>query len=73
MTTQERFNEIKENLLWLSNNFRVSMQCTYFDPYYPDPNSASTQGSKVSFGFGCRSMEALDAEIMKYAEEHPVP
>lgn len=71
MTTQERFNEIKENLLWMSNNLRLSMQCAYFDPYYPDLSRTDFQPSKVRFGFGCRTMEALDAEIMKYAEEHP--
>ena len=73
MTTQERFDEIKENLLWLSNNLKISVQCIYFDPYYPDLSSTCIQGSKVSFGFSCRTMDELNAEIMKYAEEHPVP
>lgn len=65
MTTQERFNNIKENLLHLSNNPRVSRLCKYFDPYYDD--------EEVLFGFTSRTKKELDNEIMKYAEEHPVP
>lgn len=34
MTTQERFNDIVENLFQLSNNLRQCRVCVYYDPYY---------------------------------------
>lgn len=66
MTTQERFNEIKENLLWLSNNLRVHRLCKYIDPYL-------NVDREVLFGWYAKNLKELDDEIMKYAEEHPVP
>ena len=65
MTTQERFNEITENLLQLSNNLRQCRVCVYYDPYRNNKN--------IYFGARAKSQEEVDAEIMKYAEEHPVP
>lgn len=64
MTTQERFNEIVENLYQLSNNPRQCRVCKYCDPYY--------ENKSIYFGARAKSQEEVDAEIMKYAEEHPV-
>lgn len=65
MTTQERFNDIVENLLQLSNNLRQCRVCVYYDPY--------RNNKSIYFGARAKSQEEVDAEIMKYAEEHPVP
>lgn len=64
MTTQERYDDIIENLLLMSNNPRVSRLCVYYDPH--------CENKKVYFGTTAKTQEALEAEIMKYAEEHPV-
>ena len=64
MTTQERFNDIVENLFQLSNNLRQCRVCVYYDPYYGNKS--------IYFGARAKSQAEVDAEIMKYAEEHPV-
>ena len=64
MTTQERFNEITENILQLSNNLKQCRVCVYYDPYYDN--------KKTYFGARAKSQAEVDAEVMKYAEEHPV-
>lgn len=63
MTTQERINEIKENLLWLGNRPFVAVVAVYDDPYYDNRH--------VSFSAQTKS-EMLE-QIIKYAEENPVP
>lgn len=64
MTTQERFDDITQNLIQLSNNLKQCRLCMYYDQYYGN--------EKIFFGYGAKHQKEIDAEIMKYAEEHPV-
>ena len=53
MTTQERFNEITENILQLSNNLKQCRVCVYYDPYY--------ENKKTYFGARAKSQAEVDA------------
>lgn len=61
MTTQERIDEIRENLLWMGNKPGVAVVAAYIDPY---------TGKRVHFGK--RYEEELEEDIRRYAEQHPV-
>jgi len=63
MTVQERVKEIKENLLWLGNKPGVAVAAAYDDPYYGDKH----------VNFTALTKEEILNQIIKYAEEHPVP
>lgn len=61
MTTQERINEIKENLLWMADRPGVSVAAAYDDPHYNKHTLFTT-----------RTRKEFNERITKYAEEHPV-